>query len=154
MLAGGIAGTPSYIGFGINAPGVTVFGSNISLVGTTGLANFAFTMPRSGTITSLSADFTVVAGTSIGIGSTFVNAQVYIAPAGSTTFTPQSSVLELSPGVGLISIGQLLSGSIALNIPVNTGDQVLLVFGANSNGGITVLAGSINGYASAGIAIS
>ena len=154
-MAGGLAGTPAYIGFGNSAPGVSLFGQNISLVGASGLANFAFTMPRSGTITSISADFTVLAGTSLGLGNTYVQVQLYLAPAGSSTFSPLSGTsFSLSPGVSLISIGQLLSGTLNTSVSVSQGDQLMMVFGATNDGGILVLAGSINGYASAGVAIS
>jgi len=131
-----------------------VFGSPISLTSATGIANFAFVAPYTGTITDISATFTVVAATSIGLGNTYVQVQLYSAPAGSTTFSPAGSVLTLSPGVSLLTVGELLTGNMATSIPVTQGDQLLLVFGAYSDGGILVLAGSINGYASAGIAIS
>jgi len=155
ILAGGLAGTPAYIGFGSSAPGVAVFGQNISLVGSSGLANFAFTVPRAGTITNISADFTVLAGTSIGIGNTYVQVQLYRAPVGSNTFSPLAGTsFTLSPGISLISIGQLLSGTLNTSVPVSQGDQIMMVFGAYSDGGILVLIGSINGYASAGVAIA
>jgi len=155
ILAGGLAGTPAYVGFGSSAPGLSAFGSSVSLIGSSGLLNFAFTMPRNGTITGISADFTVLAGTSLGFGSTFVQVQLYLAPAGSTTFAPiAGTAMTLQPGVGLISVGQLLTGNLTTGINVSQGDQLLMVFGATNNGGILVAAGSINGYASAGVAIA
>jgi len=156
IVAGGLAGTPAYIGFGSSAPGVTVFGNAITLGATSGIANFAFTMPRAGTITSISADFTVIAATSLAITPTVVIAQLYSAPAGSNTFQPLSGTqLTLSPGITLLSVGQLLSGNLATNVGVAQGDQLLMVFAAaNPTGGILVLVGSINGYASAGVAIA
>jgi len=155
ILAGGLAGTPAYIGFGSSAPGLSAFGSNISLIGSSGVANFAFTVPRNGTITNISADFTVLAGTSFGIGSTYVQVQLYSAPAGSTTFAPLAgTAMTLQPGVGLISVGQLLTGSLTTGVNVSQGDQLLMVFGASNDGGFLVIAGSINGYASAGVAIA
>jgi len=155
ILVGGLAGTPAYVGFGSSAPGIAVFGNPISLIGASGLANFAFTVPRNGTITNISADFTVLAGTSIGLGSTYVQLELYSAPSGSTTFSPIANTsLTLSPGVPLISVGQLLTGSLNTSVAVSQGDQLMLVFAASNNGGVLVAAGSINGYASAGIAIA
>ena len=156
ILAGGLAGTPAYIGFGSSAPGVTVFGQAISLGSGSGVANFAFTVPRAGTITSISADFTVIAATSLAITPTNAVAQLYLAPAGTNTFQPLAGTqVTLNPGITLISVGQLLSGNLSTSISVAQGDQLLMVFAAqNPTGGIAVLAGSINGYASAGITIA
>jgi len=155
ILAGGLAGTPAYIGFGGSAAGVSVFGANISLIGSSGLLNFAFAVPRNGTITNISAEFTVLGGTSLGFGNTYVQVQLYRAPAGGTTFTPLAgTALTLQPGVGLVSVGQPLSGSLTTGVSVSQGDQLLLVFGATNDGGVLVAVGSINGYASAGIAIA
>ena len=147
----GVAGTGAYLGFGSQMPGVNAFGGAISL--TTG--TMAFTAPRSGTITSLSANFTTDPSLAVALGTSFVQAQIYIAPAGTTTFNPVGTILTLSPGITVGSLGgSLLSGSQVENIPVNQGDQILLEFGAYNNGGILVVASTVNGVASAGIAIS
>ncbi|MCL1990703.1 MAG: hypothetical protein FWG67_07425, partial [Defluviitaleaceae bacterium] len=156
ILAGGLAGTSAYIGFGYSGVSLTTFGIPIDFSKATGASNFAFTMPRSGTLTDLSANFTTTVGVSLGVGETHVQAQVYVAPAGSNVFIPDpSSLLTLSPGVVTVTAGQLLSGSKSgLGISVNQGDQVLLVFGATSNGGVSVPVGLIEGYANAGLSIS
>ena len=155
ILAEGLAGIPAYLGFGSSAPGVDVFGASISLGGSSGLANFAFTVPRSGTITSVYADFTVLAAASLSLGTTSVQVQLYLAPAGSATFAPLAGTsFALTPGVAFVTIGQLLTGNVSASVAVNAGDQLLMVFGATNDGGVLVVAGSINGYASAGVAIS
>ena len=156
ILAGGLAGTPAYIGFGSSAPGITVFGNPITLDASSGVANFAFTIPRAGTITNILADFTVIAATSLALTPTYAVAQLYLAPAGSTTFQPLAGTqLTLNPGITLLAVGQLLSGNLSTSVNVAQGDQLLMVFAAeNPTGGVLVLAGSINGYVSAGISIA
>ena len=146
-MVAGIVGVPAYVGFGSSAPGVEAFGQPLDLTTAAGtVTNYAFTVPRAGTITDVYADFTVTAAVSVGSN---IEAQLYIAPSGSTTFTPQTPVITLNPALAVVSVGTIVTGNQAFTIPVNPGDQVLLVFGAS--GGI---GGAIAGYASAGIAIS
>jgi len=146
-VALGVVGVPAYVGFGSSAPGVEVFGAPLNLTTASGtVTNYAFTVPRLGTITAVYADFTITEAISIGSN---IEAQLYIAPAGTDVFTPQTPVITLGPALSAISVGTIVSGSQSYTIAVNPGDQVLLVFGAS--GGI---GGEIIGYASAGMAIT
>ena len=58
-IAGGLVGLPGFIGFGNSAPGLTALGATIDLTGTSGLSllNFAYSIPRAGTITAIDASF-------------------------------------------------------------------------------------------------
>jgi BclB C-terminal domain-containing protein len=154
-IAGGLAGTPSFIGFGNSAPSLSILGSTIDLTGAAGtLLNFAFSMPRSGTIKSMSAYFSTTAALSL-IGSTVtITAQLYSSttPDNSFTAVPGASV-TLAPSLsGIISIGAISNGiTTGLNIPVTAQTRFLLVFSSTA-AGISLLT-STAGYAGAGLSI-
>jgi BclB C-terminal domain-containing protein len=147
----GVAGTPAYVAFGTSALGASVLGTTINLAGS-GLQYLAFTMPRAGVITNIAAQFDVVLGTFVGIGSMSVSAQVYTAPSGSTTFTAAGTPVTLNPSISTITVGQRLVGVQAESISVAQGSQILLLF--YLSGSSLVVGSSVNGYASAGISIS
>ncbi|WP_342333184.1 exosporium glycoprotein BclB-related protein [Pedobacter sp. FW305-3-2-15-E-R2A2] len=154
-IAGGLAGTPSFVGFGSSAPSLSILGSTIDLTGAAGtLLNFAFSMPRSGTIKSMSAYFSTTAALSL-IGTTVsITAQLYSATTPNNSFTavPGASV-TLAPSLsGIISIGAISNGiTTGLNIPVTAETRFLLVF-STSAAGISLLT-TTAGYASAGLSI-
>jgi BclB C-terminal domain-containing protein len=154
-IAGGLSGTPSFIGFGSSAPSLSILGSTIDLTGAAGTPlNFAFSMPRSGTIKSMSAYFSTTAALSL-IGSTVtITAQLYSSttPDNSFTAVPGASV-TLAPSLsGIISIGATSNGiTTGLNIPVTAQTRFLLVF-SSSAAGISLLT-TTSGYASAGLSI-
>jgi BclB C-terminal domain-containing protein len=153
-LVAGAAGTPAYIGFGMSTPGVSVLGNTITLNLASGLAtNLSFSVPRDGTITALSATFTATAGLALAVGDTYVRVELWKAPADSETFTPTGAYVDLGP-TGAIAIGSTYSGiNSGLNIPVEAGDQLLLVASA-SNDSVLALASAFAGYISAGAAIN
>ena len=153
---GGLAGIPAFIGFGSSAPGLTVLGSSIDLTNPSGtLSNFAFSMPRAGTITSLSAYFSTTAALSL-LGSTItIRAQLYVSNTPNNVFTPiPGAVVNLSPTLsGTISIGTISSGiTTGLSIPVTAGSRLLMVYSAQASG--LSLVNTVVGYASAGIEIA
>lgn len=155
-LIGGLTGTTSLVGFGNSVSGVSLVGSNLDLTGATGtLLNFAFTAPRSGSITSMSAFFSTTKAVSL-VGTTItIQAQLYKALSASNTFTPVSgAAVNLAPGLtGVLAIGTASSGqTTGLNIPVAAGDRYLLVFSATASG--LTLVNTIEGYASAGVNIN
>lgn len=155
-IVGGLAGIPAFIGFGSSAPGLTVLGSSIDLTNPSGtLSNFAFSMPRAGTITSLSAYFSTTAALSL-LGSTItIRAQLYVSNTPNNVFTPiPGAVVNLSPTLsGTISIGTISSGiTTGLSIPVTAGSRLLMVYSAQASG--LSLVNTIVGYASAGIEIA
>ena len=155
-IAGGLAGTPAFIGFGNSAPGLTVLGSTIDITNASGtLSNFAFQVPRAGIITSFSAFFSTTAALSL-IGSTItVNAQIYQSAAPNNVFSPiAGTLISLSPSLsGVISVGTLLNGALTgLNIPVTAQTCLMLVFSATASG--LTLVNTVAGYASAGLSIN
>ncbi|SDJ33733.1 BclB C-terminal domain-containing protein [Pedobacter sp. ok626] len=154
-IAGGLSGTASFIGFGSSAPSLSILGSTIDLTGAAGTPlNFAFSMPRSGTIKSMSAYFSTTAALAL-IGSTVtITAQLYSSttPDNSFTAVPGASV-TLTPSLsGIISIGAVSNGiTTGLNIPVTAQTRFLLVF-SSSAAGISLVT-TTAGYASAGLSI-
>jgi len=126
--------------------------------------NFAFVSPRAGTITDIYASYVVTLAESIGpegLGPTIVDGtmtvscQIYIAPTGTTVFSPVSdTLLNLSPSISVAVIGESLTNNLSnLSVSISAGDQILLVFTV-TNSLDTSSASFLVGYASAGIAIS
>lgn len=155
-IAGGLVGTPGFIGFGSSAPGVSIAGGIIDLTNAAGtLTNFAFSMPRAGTITSMSAFFSTTAALSL-VGSTItITAQLYSSSTPNNSFTAVAGAeVTLAPALtGVISVGQISSGTVTgLSIPVTNQTRLLLVFTATASG--LALVNTVAGYASAGLAIS
>ncbi|ERM18245.1 exosporium glycoprotein BclB-related protein [Brevibacillus laterosporus] len=150
----GTAGTQGLIGFGTNGTVVTVLGGPIDLEGGPGLlVNESFSMPRDGTLNSISAYFsTTVALTLLGVIT--ITARVYTSPTPDNIFNQVTSV-ALAPtlGPGIVSIGTISSVTTALpNIPVTAGTRILIVFTAETDG--LDIGTVVAGYASAGLGIS
>lgn len=148
-LVTGLIATPSLIGFGTATPGVTLVGETLDL---SGLVTEAFTVPRAGNITGLSASFSATLAVTL-LGSTTVTATVYRAPAGSTTYTATTATVNLAPAFsGVIALGATAFGSGSFApIPVTAGDKLLMVYSISTTG-VTV-AQVLTGTASAGITI-
>ena len=146
-----MANTGSVIGFGSNFAGVNVSDATLNL-GVGSLLDYAFVAPRDGVITSISAFFSTTAAVTL-LSTVTVQAQVYLADANSSSFTPVGTPLSLTPAIGpVIAIGTNRSATMTTSIPVTTGQKILLVF-SSSTGGVD-LASSVAGFASAGITIS
>ena len=155
-IAGGLVGTPGFVGFGSSAPGLSIVGGVIDLTNAAGtLTNFAFSMPRDGTITSISAYFSTTAALSL-VGSTItITATLYqsTAPNNSFTAVPGATVTLAPPLTGILSVGSISSGIVTgLNIAATAQTRFLLVFTATASG--LSLVNTVAGYASAGIAIN
>ncbi|MCC0684793.1 exosporium glycoprotein BclB-related protein, partial [Clostridioides sp. ZZV14-6345] len=155
-IAGGLIGTPGFVGFGNSAPGVSIAGGTIDLTNPAGtLTNFAFSMPRAGTITSISAYFSTTVALSL-VGSTItITATLYESTAPDNTFTavPGATVTLTPPLTGILSVGSISSGVLTgLNISVAAQTRLLLVFTATASG--LSLVNTVAGYASAGISIN
>jgi len=146
-LAGGLVGIPFFIGFGTAVPSPVVLGLTINL---TGLINEAFSVPRPGSITAISASFTTTAALTVGETAT-VNAQIYRAPAGSNIFTPTGASVNLAPPLGGLVIGTTIFGASSTFPPVSVavGDRLLMVYSLSGS----TLAATAIGTASAGITI-
>jgi BclB C-terminal domain-containing protein len=133
-----------------------LIGGNIDLTGDIAgpLINFAFSVPRDGTITSISAFFSTTVALAL-VGSTVtVTAQLYRAPATSNVFSPiPGASVTLAPALtGVISLGTISSGiTTPLAIPVAETDRLLMVFSSTATG--LSLVNTVAGYASAGYTI-
>ncbi len=154
-IAGGLAGTPAFIGFGSSAPGTSILGPTIDLNGASTPVNMAFSVPRDGTITSMSAFFSSTIALSL-VGSTVtITAQLYSSTAPDNNFTAiPGAVVTLAPGfTGIVALGSTSNGTAnGLAIPVTAGTRLLLVFSATASG--SSLINTISGYASAGVNIN
>jgi len=150
-IAGGAIGVPSIIGFGTAVPGVTIVGNTMVLAG---VLNEAFVVPRDGNITAISASFSAFLNAAI-VGSTALRAQIYLAPAGSNTYTATNAFVDLNPPLtGPLSAGEITFGSADVTpVPVVTGDKLIMVFSILSVSGVTDIQ-AVTGSASAGITIS
>ena len=149
-LLGGVVGVPSLIGFGTAIPGVAILGNQIDL---SGLITEAFSVPRAGNITAISASFTSTLGVTL-LGSTTVQATVFQAPAGSSIFTATTATVNLAPPfTGVLVGGETAFATATVGpIPVAAGDRLLMVYTIATEG-ITV-AQVLTGTASAGITIA
>jgi BclB C-terminal domain-containing protein len=156
-IALGLVGTTSIVGFGSSATGIAISGGAIDLTGGVAgpLINFAFSAPRSGTITSIAAYFSNTLSLSL-IGTTItITAQLYSSTTPNNTFSPISgAVVTLAPALaGTISLGSISHGiTTGLSIPVTQETRLLLVFSATANG--LNLINTVTGYVSAGAAIT
>lgn len=155
-VLGGLTGTSAALGFGNSVSGIQNFGGAIDLTGASGTnLNMAFSVPRDGTITSLSAFFSTTTALSL-VGSTVtVTAQLYQSSTPDNMFHPvPGAVVTLAPTfTGIVSIGAIADGTTTgLSIPVTAGSRLLLVFSANVTAGID-MAIALSGYSSAGLAI-
>lgn len=146
-LASGLIGTVSLVGFGTSIPGVTLTGTNIDLTAATGTE--AFSVPRAGTITSISASLSATVAVTL-TGSATVRAQIYRAVAGSNVFSPTTAFVDLAPALSTIAVGTITSGTANVTpVPVAAGDRLLMVFSVTTSGVVA----TITGNASAGINI-
>ncbi|OBZ11480.1 hypothetical protein A7975_19565 [Bacillus sp. FJAT-26390] len=154
-VIGGSVGTVSLVGFGLALPGVVLTGTSIDLTGTVlgPILDFAFSVPRDGTIDSLSAFFSNTATVNLLTASVTLTAQLYSAPLGSNTFNPVAgAAVVFAPITGLLALGSTRTGlASALAIPVTAGTRLLLVYSADTDA--LELAAAVIGYASAGLSI-
>ncbi|MGE7946088.1 exosporium glycoprotein BclB-related protein [Lysinibacillus sp. NPDC093688] len=148
-VASGLINLVSIVGFGTAVPTVLTGGGNIDLSLVT---TEAFNVPRAGTITAISASFSILAAVSVA-GTVTIRAQVYRAAAGSNIFSPTTALVDLVPSFTTFAIGTLTSGTTNVTpVPVVAGDRLLMVFSATASG-IAPLINVIVGNASAGITI-
>ncbi len=155
-IAGGLSGTGAMIGFGNSISGIVISAANIDLTGGSGLnVNFGFTLPRSGTIKSLSAFFSTSAALTLTATNVAIKAQLYKSNSiTSNLFSPVSgAVVTLTPDLtGALTVGITSTGMVSgLSIPVTAQSRFLLVFSTTATG-ITLIT-SVSGYASAGVSV-
>ncbi len=150
-VLGGLLNTGTVLGFGSSATGISALGG---IIDGTSLTNMAFTVPRAGTISSISGTFSSTAAVVL-IGSTVtIRGQLYQAAAGTNLFTAiPGATVDMSPSAtGILAIGTASSGTANLAVPVTAGTRLLLVFSATVTAGIDV-ATVMTGYVSAGVGI-
>jgi BclB C-terminal domain-containing protein len=156
-IALGLVGTTSLIGFGNSATGISLVGGNIDLTGTAlgPLINFAFSVPRNGTIESISGYFSNTVALSL-VGSTItVTGQLYASTTPDNTFAPiPGATVTVAPSMsGIITTGAVSSGlTDGLSIPVTAGTRLLMVYSASATG--IGLLNTVTGYVSGGVSIA
>jgi BclB C-terminal domain-containing protein len=154
-IAGGIPGTGGLVGYGNSTSGVSLTGGTIDLTGGPGvLLNYAFSMPRDGTITSMSAYFSSTTALAL-IGTTItINEQLYCSTTPDNVFTavPGANVTLAPSLTGVIAVGTIGSGmTTGLSIPVTAQSRCVPVFSVSA-GGIS-LVNTVQGYVSGGLVI-
>ena len=141
-------GLPGLIGFGDSTQALVVLGAAINI---TGLTNFAFSMPRDGTITSLAAYLSATAALTLVAPLTYT-VQLYSSAAPSEVFAPVAGAAVSIVIPGTIAVGDTFNGIVTgLSIPVTAQTRLLLVTSA-TGGGLT-LGGTVVGSVSAGLGI-
>ena len=154
-IAGGLIGNASIIGFGNSATNIPIVNGTIDLTGSilAPVINFAFSVPRDGTITSLAAYFSNDVSLDLIGSSITITAELYISTTPNNIFHSTGASVALQPPLsGIISLGDISSGiASGLSIPVSAGDRLLLVFSTVAQG--VSLINTVIGYASAGVAI-
>lgn len=148
----GVDGVPSFIGFGSSDIGAEALNSTINI---TELANYAFSMPRDGIITSLSAFFSTSQQINLTGTNATINARLYRSSTPNNVFTEiPGTLITLTPALtGIVNEGFVSRGIITgLAIPVTAETRLLVVFTSKSTG--ERFQNTIVGYASAGIGIS
>jgi BclB C-terminal domain-containing protein len=136
------------IGFGGSVQSLTVLGGTITV---TGLTNYAFSLPRDGVISSLSGYLAATAGLTLLTPLTY-RLQVYSSTGPSEVFAPIPGALVDIVIPTTITVGSTYNNvTTGLNIPVTTETRLLLV--ASATGGGLLVAGSVVGSVSAGLAI-
>ncbi|WP_421101515.1 exosporium glycoprotein BclB-related protein, partial [Sporosarcina psychrophila] len=139
----GAVGIPSVVGFGSSVAGLTALGATLTLPI---LSNFAFIVPRAGTLTAISAYFN--SNVALSLGTTLVHAEVYRATGNSNTYSATGVTVTLT--FSGLTVGAIQTGTAdTFSVPVNAGDRLLMVFSASAP-----LVGLIQGAASAGLTIN
>ena len=154
-LAGGLPGTGVLVGFGNGIDGVNVGSGIVDLTGSPSTTlNFAFSMPRDGTITSISAYFSTTVSQAL-VGTTItLTGQLYESTTPNNTFTPiPGAMVTLAPAMtGVVASGTISNGiTTGLSIPVTAQTRLLFV-GSASAAGLSLI-DSMPGYWSAGVTI-
>lgn len=153
--AGGLSGQGVLLGFGNGALTSSQVGGAIDLTGSSGVVqNFAFSMPRDGTITSISVFFSTTAAQTL-VGTTVtLTGQLYESTTPDNTFIPiPGAIVTLAPPLtGVLAMGTTMNGiTNGLSIPVTAQTRLLFVGSATAAG--LSLIDTVPGYWSAGVGI-
>jgi len=151
----GLTGIIALIGFGSSGSTLTTLSGNIDITGgPSELLNFAFSVPRDGTITSISAYFSTVDALSLVGSEITIKAQLYSSNVPNNIFLPiPGSIVTLAPVLtGVVPVGDVSNGITSnISIPITVGTRLLLVFSTTATG--ESLINTVLGYASAGLTI-
>lgn len=153
-ITGGLVGLGSLIGFGNAVSGIGLTAGNVDLTGGTGInINLGFSVPRNGTLKSITGFFSNTAALSLIGTSVIINAQLYSNDGTSNLFVPVPGGSVSLPAIsGTIAIGTTRNAIVnGLSIPVNAQSRYILFFSCTASG--LSLINTIAGYASAGVSI-
>ena len=145
----------STVGFGssefFRPQGGFTLGGSLDLSDGTG--DMAFSMPRDGTITSISGYFSNFGQMDLTGSTVTVTAQLYRSSTPDNIFEPiPEALLNLAPSLTNVVSARSLSGiTTGLNIPVSSQTRLLMVYYLTFSG--RILAFSLGGRASAGVSI-
>lgn len=146
--------THALIGFGSHATAQPSLGI-LDLSGADGLQlNTAFTMPRDGTITSMTGLVSLIPPFEpLVVGQQLIfTAQLYASSGPDNEFRQVSdSVFDLTPLTDPLAHGQIATGERTMNIPVTAGTRLLMVYTARLSPGNEY---TIRAYVSGGLSIS
>jgi len=154
-VAAGSMGKVSLLGFGSSVKNVDVVSGVIDLTGSPDTAqDFAMSMPRDGTISSISTFFSTTKAMDL-VGTTImIKAQLYSSSSPDNYFTAiPGTEVTLAPSLtGMVATGTISNGiSTWLAIPVTAQTRLLMVFSSTAAG--LSLVNTIDGYASASVVI-
>lgn len=152
--AGGLSGTGGLVAFGRSSP-INVSGGTIDLTGgSSDPVGLAFSVPMSGTITSLTGFFSNTQALALVGSMVTVTGQLYQSTAPNNAFTPvPGATVTLSPALtGIVSLGTTSNGiTTGLNIAVAAQTRLLMVYSATAVG--LSLINTVSGYVSGSVAI-
>lgn len=149
-VLGELLNTSALVGFGSSIDGISTLGGTINLTSVTG-SSYAFSVPVSGTITSIAAYFSTTLSVNL-LSPITITAQLYQSTTPNNIFSPiPGTEVILAPSLtGIITIGDSCNGILTgLSIPVTPETRLLLVFSAETEGILT----TIVGHAGAGVSI-
>jgi BclB C-terminal domain-containing protein len=144
-------GTDAAVGFGNSTSGITPVAG---VIDSTAISNFAYSMPRNGTLTDMAAFFSTTAAIDLTGTTVTITAQVWTSPAPNDAFTPVAgAIVTLAPALtGTVATGDVSSGlTTGLSVPLTAGTRVLVIFSSTATG--TTLVTTVVGFASAGLNI-
>lgn len=148
---GGVTDKQAFVGYGTSQTGTVVKGT----IDLTGISSPAFSMPRDGTITSLSGFFSLAEEKTLAGSEVTITAQIYQSDSPNNSFVPiPGASITLSPALTeSLPMGAITSGAVSgLSVPVSKGTRLLYVVSAHVTGGVGVIA-NIPGTISGGIGI-
>ncbi len=145
--AGGLSSTAAFVGFGGSATGG--FSPLPPFIDLTSQPNLAFSLPRDGTITSISGFFSTTTPLLLS-GPATITAQLYESATPNLFLPILGAAVVLSPPLtGSLPTGTTSSGILTgLNIPVAAQTRLLMVYSTSASEAV-----SITGHASGGVNI-